>query len=116
MSIGFYMDVHVPLAITEQLRERQIDVLVAQDDGARRFSDPDLLDRASGLGCILVTQDEDLLAEATLRQRTGRYFVGIVFAPQTGVTIGQCVENLELLSKATKLTEWGNRVEYLPLR
>ncbi len=36
MAISFYMDVHVPFATTEQLRRRGVDVLVAQEDGARR--------------------------------------------------------------------------------
>jgi len=115
MAISFYMDVHVPFAITEQLRRRGVDVLVAQEDGARRFSDPDLLDRASELGRVFVTQDADLLIEASARQRTGGSFVGIIHAPQTGVTIGQCVEHLELIAKASEPAEWVNRVEYLPL-
>jgi hypothetical protein len=116
MAISFYMDVHVPFAITEQLRRRGVDVLVAQEDGARRFSDPDLLDRASELGRVFVTQDADLLIEASARGRTGGSFVGIIYAPQTGVTIGQCVENLELIAKASEPAEWVNRVGYLPLK
>ena len=44
------MDVHVPLAITEALRQRGLDVITAQEDGARRFDDPALLDRATELG------------------------------------------------------------------
>src|SRR5207302_1334872 len=36
VSIRFYMDVHVPRAITEGLRLRGIDVVTAQEDGATR--------------------------------------------------------------------------------
>ena len=50
MSVGLYMDVHVPRAITEGLRLRGIDVRTAQEDGAVRLSDPELLDRAGALG------------------------------------------------------------------
>jgi hypothetical protein len=32
MAVAFYMDVHVPLAITDQLRNRGVDVLRAQGD------------------------------------------------------------------------------------
>lgn len=116
MSISFYMDVHVPYAITDQLRVREVDVLTAQEDQTRESSDPDLLDRASELGRIFVTQDADLLIEASVRQRTGGSFVGIIYAPQTGITIGQCVENLELIAKTTEAEEWVNRVDYLPLK
>lgn len=61
------MDVHVPRAITEGLRLRGIDVLTAQQDGATRLSDPELLDRATALGRILSTQDGDLLQETNRR-------------------------------------------------
>ena len=37
MSVRFYVDVHVPLAITEQLRMRGVDVLTAQTDNATRL-------------------------------------------------------------------------------
>ena len=110
------MDVHVPFAVTAQSRRRGIDVLTAQEDRASEFSDPDLLDRASQLGRIFVTQDTDLLIEASLRQRTDRGFVGIIYVPQIGVTTGKCVEDLELIAKVTKPSEWLNRVEYLPLK
>jgi hypothetical protein len=115
VAISFYMDVQLPYAITDQLRRREVDVLTAQEDGAREFADSDLLDRASELGRVFVTQDADLLTEGSSRQRTGGRFVGVIYAPQIGATIGQCVENLELIAKVSEPSEWVNRVEYLPL-
>lgn len=41
--------------------------------------------------------------------------MGIIYAAQLNVTIGECVEDLELLAMATDSTDWVNRVEYLPL-
>lgn len=35
MAVGLYMDVHVPEAISEQLRRRGVDVVTAIDDGYR---------------------------------------------------------------------------------
>jgi predicted nuclease of predicted toxin-antitoxin system len=116
MTISFYMDVHFPSPITNSLRIRGVDVLTAQENGASELADQDLLNRASKLGRILVTQDTDLLAEATSRHRTGGSFIGVIFAPQIGTTIRQCVEDLELIAKAGKPSEWINRVEYLPLK
>ena len=49
MSVRFYMDAHVPLAITEQLRMRDVDVFTAQTDNATRLEDSPLLDRATEL-------------------------------------------------------------------
>ncbi|AFY30690.1 hypothetical protein Cal7507_0188 [Calothrix sp. PCC 7507] len=37
MSVPLYMDVHVPQAITDQLRRRGVDVLTAHEDGARIY-------------------------------------------------------------------------------
>ncbi len=68
MSVSLYMDVHVPRPVTRGLRRRGVEVLTAQEDGTARWKDADLLDRASVLNRLLFSQDEDLLAEATLRQ------------------------------------------------
>ena len=66
MSVALYMDVHVRWAITAGLRRRGVDVLTAQQDGAARFEDPALLDRATQLGRVLVSQDDDLQARGVL--------------------------------------------------
>lgn len=116
MSVDLYMDVHVPFAITTSLRLRGVDVLTAQEDGTRRLLDPALLDRSTELGRVLFTQDEDLLEEAAKRQRKGQMFAGVIFAHQTNATIGQCINDLDLIAKASEPDEWTNRLEYLPLK
>ena len=88
MSVRFYMDVHVRLAVTEGLRLRDVDVLTVQDDGTTEFEDPDLLDRATELGRVLFSQDKDLLREADKRQKTGEIFAGVIYAHQLNVTVG----------------------------
>ena len=57
MSIGLYMDVHVPRAITDSLRLRRVDVLTANVDGAGKLDDVELLDRAAARGRALFTRD-----------------------------------------------------------
>jgi hypothetical protein len=109
------MDVHVRRAITAALLARGVDVLTAQADSAAEFSDPDLLDRATALGRVLFSQDEDLLAEAAKRQRAGIPFTGVIYAHQLYVTIGRCIHDLELLSKAGNPEDLSNRVQFLPL-
>jgi hypothetical protein len=115
MSVGLYMDVHIPAAITAGLRLRGIDVLTAQEDGGRRLSDEKLLDRATALGRVLFTQDDDLLREAAERQQHGVAFAGVIYGHQRKVTIGQCIRDLELIAKASEPEDCANRVEYLPL-
>lgn len=116
MSVALYMDVHVPAAITRGLVLRGVDVLTAQLDGAAELEDPALLDRATTLGRVLFSQDSDLLAEATLRQRLGKPFGGIIYAHQLGITIGQAVAELELLAQVGEPDDFANRVVYLPLQ
>jgi len=93
-----------------------IDVLTAQEDGAAQLDDDRLLQRASELGRILVSQDKDLLGEGTRRLKQDRSFSGIIYAHQLRVTIGQMVEDLELLARVTSREEWRGRIEYLPIR
>jgi hypothetical protein len=109
------MDVHVRRAISVALVERGVDVLTAQaDDGTERI-DPDLLDRATALGRVLFSQDQDLLAEATKRQRDGIAFAGVIYAHQLYVTIGRCINDLELIAKVGNPEDLTNCVQFLPL-
>ncbi len=115
MSVALYMDEHVHRAITTGLRLREVDVLTAQEDGRRNVPDNVLLDRASEFNRVLFSQDEDLLAEASSRQRDKIPFAGVVYAHQLRVPIGICVRDLEIIAKAAVLEDLSNRVEYLPL-
>ncbi|MBI4605047.1 MAG: DUF5615 family PIN-like protein [Planctomycetes bacterium] len=116
MSVKVYFDVHVPKAIARELRRRGVDVLTAQEDGAARLPDPQLLDRATSLDRVLFSRDEDLLREATQRQRAGVPFAGVVYAHQLRVTIGQCVRDLELIALAGVPEDLRSQVLHLPLR
>ena len=116
MSVALYADVHVPILIVKGLRERGVTVLRSQEDGTDEFADPALLDRASGLGYVLLTQDEDFLVEAALRQVSSQFFAGIVFVRQQSLSVRQCIEELELIAKIYDPAQLTNRVEYLPLK
>jgi len=109
------MDVHVPAGITRALRRRGVDVLTAQEDGAARLPDPDLLDRAAERGRIVFTRDSDFLAEGVRRLRAGLPFATIVYAHQQHVSIGRCVEDLELIALASSLGEAAGQIVHLPL-
>lgn len=105
----------VPAAITRALVLRGVDVLTARLDGTTQLDDPKLLDRATALNRVLFSQDEDLLSEATRRQRSNQSFGGVIYAHQLGITIGRAINDLELLAAAESAKEFTNRVEYLPL-
>ena len=109
------MDVHVRRAVTVALRLNGVDVLTAQEDGAGLFSDPELLDRAGVLGRVLFSQDDDLLREATRRQREGIFFSGVIYAHQLNIAVGPCIDDLTLLALAEETKAMENSVVYLPL-
>jgi hypothetical protein len=115
MSVRFDFDVHVRRAVTRGLRLRDVDVLTSQEDGTIEFADPDLLDRATSLRRVLFTQDDDFLREAARRQETSEFFAGIIYAHQLNITVGQCVDDLEFIAKASGPVEWANKLAYLPL-
>lgn len=115
MPVALYMDVHVHAAITEQLRRRGVDVLTAQEDNSDLLSDDQLLRRATTLSRVLFTNDVRFQALAEDWQRQGAVFAGLVYAHPIRCTIGQCVNDLEIIAKATDPPEWQRTVARLPL-
>jgi hypothetical protein len=109
------MDEHVESAITVGLRQRGVDVLTVQEDGRDQSSDSAVLDRAAELGRIVVTRDRDFLIEAAFRHRNGISFAGVIYAHLLRVSIGQCINDVEILTGASEPAEFANHVEYLPL-
>ena len=109
------MDENIDGAITRGVRHRGVDVLTVQEDKMRGQSDPKVLDRATLLGRVAVTEDDDFLAEAARRQEQGKPFGGVIFAPKH-LAIGLCVETLELIALANEAENYAGRVTYLPLK
>jgi hypothetical protein len=107
------MDVHVPGAITERLRALDIDVLTAQDDGMEQADDSELLDRADHLGREIVTQDEDFLVLASLRQRGGQEFCGIFFGYQDRSRNREYADCLHVYAALGERHEVRNQVTYM---
>lgn len=115
MSLALYMDVHLPRSVTDALRRRGVSVLLSQEDGTAEFPDEQLLQRASALGRVLVTQDDDLLAIAHRWQADGIPFAGVVYGHQLNVSVGRLVSDLELLAACGQPEDCANQVLYLPL-
>lgn len=99
MAIALYMDHQVPIAITNGLRLRGIDVLTAYEDGAHELADPDLLDRAGAYRRVLFTRDDDFLVEASPDCKTGFPFMTL-FTPISCVS--PSVNVLETLNSSPR--------------
>jgi hypothetical protein len=113
--LAFYMDHNLPAPITNGLRQRGIDVLSALEDGASAWPDAQILERATQLGRVVVTNDRDFLRLARDHWRSGQEFGGVVYGPQRKLEIGQCILDLELIAHTIEPEEMANRIEYLPL-
>ena len=114
MTLGLYMNHHVPAAISEGLRRRSVDVVTAFEDGAARWDDEKFLARTTQLGRVLFSQDADLLAVTHKWLKTGKDFSGLVYAHQQQITIGKAVKDLELIAKALEPEDMRNRIEFIP--
>ena len=115
MPVPLYLDVHVPLAIAEQLRRRGVDVAHAVEQGADHLEDEELLELAKRQGRVMVTQDIGFRVMSENWQRQGRCFSGLLYGHQLAASIGRWVADLELIAKASERTEWQNDVQHLPL-
>jgi hypothetical protein len=115
VPVALYTDHHVQRAIVDGLRKREVDVLTTVEDGTGRMPDPDLLDRATSLGRILLTYDHDLLVEAQQRQARDIAFSGVIFIRPLRLAIGSCLADLELIAKAGEPEDFAGQVVYLPL-
>lgn len=113
--IAYYCDQHVPVAVVRGLRLRGVDVITAFEDGNAALDDELLLQRATSLNRVLITQDEDFLAIASVWQASELEFAGVVYTHQLRIGVGRFIADLELIAKACEPAHMRNHVEHLPL-
>lgn len=102
------MDEHVPLAVTEGLRRRGVDVQRTQDAGMLHADDLAQLTYATAQGRAFFIQDADFLRLAA----SGVAHTGIAYAPQ-GIAIGTLVRGLVEITAILCAEDMVNWVEYL---
>jgi len=113
--IALYLDENVEGQVLRALRGRGLDVLSVEEDGLGAAPDPQVLDRATALGRVVFSRDRDFLREAARRQRAGEHFAGVVYAHKSRVTIGRCIEDLELLARVGEPGDFASTVHFLPI-
>ena len=115
MSFALLMDVHVQRAITDELRSREVDVKTAQELGFEQLEDSKLIEESFRLGRVVFARDDDFLRIAVSRQRTGLAFASVVYGHQLRVPIGQCIQDLEIIAKASPVEDARGQIFHLPL-
>jgi Domain of unknown function (DUF5615) len=113
--LRFYMDVHVPAAISKGLRTRGIAALTAQEDNHAQAPDSVVLDRAAFLGYVVYTNDTDFLEIVAQRHHNAIFFAGVVYSQQKTLTFGRIIADLELIATCCSSAEMQNQLVYLPL-
>lgn len=106
--IQFYLDEHVPRAVTEGLRRRGVDVLTAQEAGMLHAKDEQHLAFALSEGRVIVTQDADFLR----LHAAGRPHAGIVSVPQQ-TAVSTIVRGLMLIYDILGPEDMASHVEFL---
>lgn len=115
MTLPLYFDQHAPGPVASGLRRRGIDVVTAEQDGHKGIADELILERATSLGRILVTNDSDFLAIAARWRRSGRHFAGLVYYADQNLPHGKLIEDLVLITEVYTADEIIDQIEYLPL-
>ena len=114
--VTFYTDENVDGAVIKGLRRKGIDVLTIQEDGRIGLKpDSRVLDRATELGRVLISQDRDLEDEASRRMNEGLPFAGVIFAAKDSRRWGVYIADLELIATLEENEDYRDRLERLPL-
>ena len=106
--IKFYMDEHVPKAVTEGLRRRGVDVMTVQALGLLAAIDARHLERAAQDGRVVFTQDADFLR----LHASGFPHRSIVYAHQQ-TSISHMLRSLMLLHDLLTPEDMVLHVEFL---
>ena len=111
-EIKFYFDESIELAVSEQLAAGGLDVLSAHSLDALGDSDPIHLHRATAMGRVLCTYDNDFLRLT----RDNVEHAGVVFAQQSKASIGGWVRELRLLHTKMDAEDIIGQVVFLSMR
>jgi predicted nuclease of predicted toxin-antitoxin system len=108
-EIQFYLDQHIPFAVTEGLRRRGVDTLTSQEAGRCGLPDSDQLGFATEHQRVMVTFDSDYLHLAS----SGSHHAGVVWCPSSKHTVGQLISALVLIHSVLTPEEMQDHVEFL---
>ena len=108
-KLRFYLDENMDPEVAEQLRQRGIDVLAARDVSLLSVSDGVQLRYAVTDGRVLCTKDAGFADPANWDVEHN----GIVFFPDSGVSIGYAVKALQELHSNETPENMKNSLRYL---
>ena len=107
--IQYYMDQHIPAAVTQGLAQHGINVLTAQDAGQCGEPDGNQLAFATKEQRVMVTYDSDYLA----LHQSGVEHAGIAWCPARKYRAGQLIQALLLIHGVLDRESMKNNVEFM---
>src|SRR5262245_29010068 len=108
-------DVHGDIIAGLRRRQPALDLVRAQDVGLRHTPDPDILEWASRQGRVVVSVDKKTLAAAAWDRVARGFPMPGVAILRTVLTIGQAINELELIAIVGNPEDLKNQVIYLPV-
>jgi hypothetical protein len=111
-EIRFYLDENVQVPVAEQLAQWGIDVVCARSLEKLGDTDVNHLKRASEMGRMLCTYDQDFLR----MHAEGFEHKGIAFAQQYSATIGGWVRGLRALHAQMEASAVEGQVLYISMK
>jgi predicted nuclease of predicted toxin-antitoxin system len=108
----FYFDESIELAVSEQLVASGLDVVSAHSLEKLGDDDRNHLERASAMGRILCTYDNDFLRLA----HTGIEHAGIVFASMKKASIGGWVREIRAIHSRLSAEDIAGQVIFVSMR
>ena len=107
--------VHGDIVRGVRRRLQNPDLVTADEAGLAKATDPELLEWAAKEGRILITQDENtMVGYAWDRVKTGQAMPGVLVCGK-GVTIGQAIDELEVVASCGDADDFKHQVRFLPL-
>ena len=110
MQPKFYADENVPLAVSNALKRRGIDVVTTQESYMLSRDDESQFSFAVSEKRVIITHDSDFLVLATMEKMNHN---GILFFTKQ-IDIGQAIEEIEQVYLAYNAEELNGVILFLP--
>jgi len=118
-NVLYLLDENMPHAVRDQLllREPKIGVMVIGDESAPALGTPDavILEWIERNGYILISRNRRTIPRHLREHLAAGYHVPGIFLLRRRCSLGQLIEDLLLIWKASEPGEYRDRIEYLPL-
>ena len=109
----------MPHAVRDQLllREPEMQVLVVGDEMAPALGTPDpmILEWIERNGYILISRNRRTIPKHLREHLAAGHHVPGIFLVRRRFSLGQLIDDLLLIRRASKSGEYQDRIEYLPL-